>query len=141
VGQLDWVVGVGDVDDPPSVVVAVEREPALECDVGADVPHAVRLAFECRGMWAMPLGVDVRRVRARGVVGARLDREREHRDSEHAENEWTKQLAHRPLPEDRPVGSQALGVALGPFFGEAHAPSPEASAPSGACGQEVSASL
>jgi hypothetical protein len=92
--ELDRVVRVGDIDDPPAVVVAVEREVALEGDVGIDVPHAVGLAFEGGRVGAMAERLDVLRVRARGVVGPRGRRKGEHGRPEQAEEDWTEDLAH-----------------------------------------------
>src|SRR6266545_2637587 len=44
----------------------------------------------------MPLRVDVRRVRARRVIGARGGRNGDHRHPEQTEEDWTAYLAHRP---------------------------------------------
>src|SRR5262249_5620348 len=55
VGKLDGIAGVGDVDDPPSVVVAVEGQVPLEGDVGVDVPHPVGLALGTMGYRVAPV--------------------------------------------------------------------------------------
>ena len=66
--DLPRVLRVRDVDDPEAVVVAVERKVALERDVGADVPDAVGVAEETRGMRALSQRVHVDGMRAGRVV-------------------------------------------------------------------------
>src|ERR687887_343860 len=78
-GGLAGFFGGRELAAPPAVVVPVEGQVPPEGDVGVDVANAVGQALEGRRVRAVPLGVDVARVRARCVVAGRREWEREDR--------------------------------------------------------------